>query len=106
MFTMLGLCVSFDVSQPVGRDLGGYLSLDRLLLALGSFFQHEEYLTHRESSRSVSLSLSRKKVGLFLKTISCGSQFLKRSPRERTKVALGAVVHVAVLTVSMKLAPA
>ena len=47
-----------------------------------------------------------KKVGLFLKTISCGSQFLKGSPRERTKVALGAVVHVAVLTVSIKLAPA
>ena len=25
---LLGLSVSFGVSQPVGRDLGGYLSLD------------------------------------------------------------------------------
>ena len=28
MFTLPGLSVSFGVSQPVGRDLGGYLSLD------------------------------------------------------------------------------
>ena len=30
--------------------------IERLLLAFGKFFQHEEYLTHREWSRSVFFS--------------------------------------------------